>query len=67
MERGDYFEAKAAILNMRAVQAEAEVRAVRATLAVERIMQRIGLPVGPGYQFDDATLTITPTPPTGGA
>jgi hypothetical protein len=60
MDRGDYFEAKAALQNVRCVQLENEVRARNAAEALRRTMARVGLPEAPGYSFDDATLTITP-------
>lgn len=60
MERGDYYEAKAAVQNLRAVQAEAELRVQRAGQAVERVMTRLGLPVGPAYRWNDEALTIEP-------
>jgi hypothetical protein len=60
MDRGDYFEVKAAIQNLRAVQAENELRGRAAVEALRRVTARLSLPEAAGYSFDDATLTITP-------
>lgn len=61
MDRADYYEAKAALQNLKVVQLENELRARVAQTTVDRILARLQVPPASSYQWDDAALTITPT------
>jgi hypothetical protein len=60
MDRGDYYQAKAAMLNLKCVQLENELRARTAQAGVAKALEQAGVPAAGGYTWDDETLTISP-------
>jgi hypothetical protein len=60
MDRGDYYEAKCALLNLRTVLLENELRAQKAQAAATAALSRLDVPEAPGHTWDDVTRTITP-------
>ena len=60
MDRGDYFEAKAALQNVRCVLLENAAREAKAHQIAAEILKKLGVPPASAYSWDDATLTITP-------
>ena len=66
MDRGDYYEAKAALLNEQNVQMRAAALVDNARRAREAVMTRLGIQASErGYQWDDTTRVITPIGSTG--
>jgi hypothetical protein len=60
LDKGDYFEAKAALLEANIAIADAERLKARAQAKAQATFTRLGLTDAARYDFDDATLTITP-------
>lgn len=60
MDRGDYYEAKAALQNVQIVLAQNEARAQRAHAVAAAVFARLNLPPAAGYRWNDETLTIEP-------
>lgn len=54
MDRGDYFEAKATILEAQRVQMQAQAT----WAAAYATLKRLGIPQAQGYRWDDQALTI---------
>ena len=60
MDRGDYYQAKAAMLQLKTVQLESELRVRNAQASVTKALERVGVPAAGAYAWDDEALTITP-------
>lgn len=61
MERGDYFEAKSAILNCELEVAQAKLRIAQATGRRDAVLTRFGIDVKcAGFNWNDNTLEISP-------
>jgi hypothetical protein len=67
MDRGDYYEAKAAILNCQVEEANARLRIALASGRRDRVLLKFGIePNVPAFSFNDETLTIEPVTTAGG-
>lgn len=64
MDRAAYFEAKAALQNVRCVLLENEARAAKAHQMAASTLEKLEVPSARAYTWDDATLTITPVEPS---
>lgn len=61
MDRADYFEAKAALLNLELVLVRGQAQLLQAQVTRDGVLRRLGIPLdAPGYRWDDTTLEITP-------
>ncbi len=61
MERADYYEAKAALLEAMRLQMELAARQQAAWQKATATLMRLGVESSPlGYDWDDTTWTITP-------
>lgn len=60
MDRADYFEAKAALQNVKLVLLENELRARVAQTTADRILAKLQVPPAVSYTWDDGAYTITP-------
>jgi hypothetical protein len=66
MDRADYFEAKAAILDAQRVQLQADLAKSAAWATAYATLKRLGVDHASGYRWDDAALTIAPVTANGG-
>jgi hypothetical protein len=66
MDRADYYEAKAAILNCQVEEANARLRIAMAAGRRDRVLLKFGIePNVPAYSLNDEALTIEPATPAG--
>ncbi len=66
MDRGDYYEAKAAILDAQRVQLQADQAKQAAWAKAYATLDRLGVSHAQGYRWDDTDHTITPVTANGG-
>jgi hypothetical protein len=60
MERDEYFEARCAILEAAMAVSQADQAKARAQQRARAILERLGITLADRYEWDEATLTITP-------
>jgi hypothetical protein len=60
MDRADYYEAKAAILDAQRVQLQADQAKLAAWSTAYATLKRLGVEQAQGYRWDDVALTIVP-------